>query len=474
MSRRQKLEKMFNYKEVREEEDFDDYMDEEELKKYKDKGIKGDIKKNDALRKEMAKYKGKKVNYEDIGKQGDSDDEIEDDLEDLEGEEGEDDLEDLEGDEIEDDLEGDDIEDDLNGHDQSDNIITNNPKNGKFEASKEQMNKEDEEYIKKISSQTPNEIKKGKNVINQKNLFDFLVGIRISLQKMISSINILPESRLLNKFVNESNSHLVKTTINSIVKLYINIVSFHKELLLKGNLMPHINRESETDTEKELNRFLNKIAEKLNRESYSFEADEVFSLMNKIYEKVTKVSERIIDIWYRKTLVYSFKATTGNKMLKILSNNFCEHIKSNVESNFSSLKEKTSKIKQNEGKIIGKRNRSNEDEEIYNDGDFYAYLLKEFISSKENEVKTDASGNRYDLTLQYLMNRNKDKKSKNVDSKATKNRKLRFDKHEKIINFMVPLANYSVNTGRDEIVRSVFNLNKKEEEVDSDNDVDII
>ena len=62
------------------------------------------------------------------------------------------------------------------------------------------MDKNDEAYLKKITHHTPNEIRKGKNVINQKNLFDFFISMRISLQKVILNINSLPQGEVLKKF----------------------------------------------------------------------------------------------------------------------------------------------------------------------------------------------------------------------------------------------------------------------------------
>jgi protein AATF/BFR2 len=516
MSRRKQLEKIFNNKEHKEEEEFEDYLNEQDMKKYKDKTLRQNLRNNDQMQKELSKYHGKKVNYKDIY----DDNQNEDQEEDFEDEEIGDD-ENIESDEevIEDDdnLEQkteDNQNDSLSDNEEqgedfseenydeeveqtdekneemknkksksfSDNKKTNE-KSPSF--NKEQMDKDDEEYMRTITMHTPNEIKKGKNVINQKNLFDFLIGLRISLQKIITSLAILPQGKTFNKFIDDSNSRLIKSTINNILKLLISLISFQKELFLRGNLISSIDKIHQTNSEKDFNKILNKILELSskvnNNEDELPNFDEVYNIVRPVYDRIMAISEKILDIWYRKTLVYSFKSTQGNKMLKILNNNFCDHIKSNIDTNFNSIREKTMKTSINE-KILGKRNRSitrEFDEEIYNDNDFYSYLLKEFISGKEDSMKNDSTNSRYDLTLQYLMNRQKNKKNKNIDTKASKCRKLRYDKHEKIINFMVPFANHRVNFGRDEIVRSIFGLergkaNKSIEDVDEDSGIEII
>lgn len=514
MSRRKQLEKIFNHKDHEDEEEFEDYLDEQDMKKYKDKSIRETLRNNDQMQKELSKYKGKKVNYEDIINHNDDEDEeideelgydnidseeenddeeIEEEEEEIEAEDAEDDGE-LDGNEINDDEEMEEEDEDVEGEstntkdksNYSSNLKKKNENSLNFD--KDQMDKDDEEYMKTITMHTPNEIKKGKNVINQKNLFDFLIGLRISLQKIITSLAILPQGKTFYKFIDDSNSKIIRSTVNNTLKLLINLISFQKELLSKGNLLGSINKINQTDSEKDINKILNKIVEftnKLNKNDSELpNFDDIYTLVRPVYDRIMAISEKIVDIWYRKTLVYSFKSTQGNKMLKILNNNFCEHIKTNIESNFKGLREKTMKISLNE-KILGKRNRSvtqEFDDEIYNDNDFYSYLLKEFISGKEDDMKNDATTNRYDLTLQYLLNRQKDKKNKNVDTRASKCRKLRFDKHEKIINFMVPFPNHILNFGRDEIVRSVFGLDKGRnskagenvEEYDEDSGIEII
>ena len=76
--------------------------------------------------------------------------------------------------------------------------------------------------------------------------------------------------------------------------------------------------------------------------------------------------------------------------------------------------------------------------------------MKEFLLNNEKEIdennyeeKRDENGiieGRYDLTMRYLLNKNA-KIKKSIDTKATKNRKIKYDKHEEIINFMVPENN---------------------------------
>ena len=148
------------------------------------------------------------------------------------------------------------------------------------------------------------------------------------------------------------------------------------------------------------------------------------------------------------------------------------------------MRKNTEKI--NNEKLLGRKRISEEeydyDKEIYNDIDFYNFLLKAFLLNNEKDIENDKldSENRYDLTMKYILNR-KAKMKKNVDTKASKNRKIRYDKHEKIINFMVPQINNKESIGRNIIVNSLFGMHKKIQNNNEDerkdnniNDIDII
>ncbi len=61
-------------------------------------------------------------------------------------------------------------------------------------------------------------------------------------------------------------------------------------------------------------------------------------------------------------------------------------------------------------------------------------------------------------TLHYLKNREgKGDKRKEVDRKASKNRKIRYDVHAKLLNF-IPSRPLNLLQTRDEIVDNIFNF----------------
>jgi protein AATF/BFR2 len=50
----------------------------------------------------------------------------------------------------------------------------------------------------------------------------------------------------------------------------------------------------------------------------------------------------------------------------------------------------------------------------------------------------------------------KEEKEKDIDRKASKNRKIRYVVHDKIVNFLTPLDNISLIDDKNNIITSLF------------------
>ena len=463
------LKEMFDNVDLNNKDDLDEEYNENEGENYVIRGKKDKVNKNlknfDKIQKDLKKYEGKTTSYKKIQKHNFEEEENEN----FENEEEEN--ENFENDEEEENIKN---KEEINSNEEKekseeeeyDNDIKNLLK-------REKMDKEDEEYLKKITQYTPSEIKKGKNVENQKNLYDFFLGLRISMQTLLTSINSLPPYQTFNLFLNSADDVAKNqySKINyEILELIIKMINLHKKILKKSNLSSNEN----FNVIDNCNLIINNLEEKNEIDNNNIK--DILSF----HEKISLINEKIINIWYRKTLVNTFKA--NNKILKVLNDDFSKHIISNIKNNYDTIRKNTEKV--NNEKLLGrKRINENEydfDKEIYNDIDFYNFLLKEFLLNNEKDISTDQldKDNRYDLTMKYILNR-KSKVKKNVDTKASKNRKIRYDKHEKIINFMVPQINLKESVGRDIIVNSLFGMHKKllknnDDEKKVEDDIDII
>lgn len=103
-----------------------------------------------------------------------------------------------------------------------------------------------------------------------------------------------------------------------------------------------------------------------------------------------------------------------------------------------------------------------QEQDIYDDSVFYQSLLRELVEQRMSS--SDAITNGLD-TLHLLPSRNvhhvtgmrKDKVKRDVDTRASKGRKMRFDVHEKLQNFMAPEERGSwTRNARDEFFASLL------------------
>lgn len=129
-----------------------------------------------------------------------------------------------------------------------------------------------------------------------------------------------------------------------------------------------------------------------------------------------------------------------------------------------------SQLKRTSFRILGKEltNLQREtDPEIYDDTDIYHELLKEYMTEIEENKEVGEDGLLFDSTRLYLLERKlkqQEKKQKLVDRKASKSRKIRYDVHSKLLNFMNPLENKDILEGRNEIIKCLFGKSQFEQE----------
>lgn len=488
------MKEMFDKMDQNEDPSDDEYKDiegENLVIRNQKQNIRKNLKIADKVKENLKKYEGNNISYSKIKKMQEDDEDIDEgDDEEInsddigedneeESEEEKENNEEIEEEEEEEDNENNEYHSEKsqpeidNKEEEEDNNSENEEKKiykkEDNKLTKEIMDKEDDEYLKKLTKSTPNEIKKAKNVLDQKNIYDFFIGFRISLQSLLTSINSLPSYHNFQDFLSQSEESTQETYFQiktSLVTLLENMLTIHKKLILKSNI-PSIEG---FDPITEINDIIKDLSEETQNDSYE-------NLIT-FHNKLNQINEKVINIWYRKSLINSFRS--NNKIIKVLNDDYSQHILKNITNNYSSLRKNTRKT--NNEKLLGRKRENEEDfdfdEEIYNDIDFYNFLLKEFLLSNEKDIdKQYSNDNRYDLTMKYLMNK-ASKLKKNVDTRASKNRKIRYDKHEKIINFMVPQINMKEAIGRNIIVNSLFGMHKKIEKENNkeeeENDVELI
>lgn len=257
------------------------------------------------------------------------------------------------------------------------------------------------------------EVGKGKAVTHQLKTWDKLLEARIQQQKILSKVNRLPVDEYWNKLVAASETDLtaVMKETQTTLKALLNDLHHLETALTQGP-------DCEPPAKKK------KLAE-----------------FGTIFEEshLSYKAERndIIQKWNDKT-----KLTGGKNSFASLETSTVSQIEQ-ILSNSSRLIERT-RIKRTHYTALGRDNNIEEsltetDLNIFDDGDFYHQLLRDLI-----DRKTSSSADGSQLTRQWLeVQKLRSKLKKKVDTKASKGRKIRYDIHTRMVNFMAPVYTHS-------------------------------
>ncbi|KIJ20772.1 hypothetical protein PAXINDRAFT_174212 [Paxillus involutus ATCC 200175] len=269
--------------------------------------------------------------------------------------------------------------------------------------------------------------KKGKAVSKQIALWDSLLDGRIRLQKSVTAGNRLPT--LCQYADNEDVQASLSEMLDEARRLSDELFDFQESLLSTNeSIQPPPRKRRRTGDKKCL---VADSAEGLR------EASQAASLLECIYHPHLI---QTLNKWSSK-----IQAVAPSVLLPSNRNAFSksnQHIKSAAQLIDETLADHTKVLARTRiyrGKSArlditaadGGEDQEQENPEIFDDTDFYHQLLRDVIDSRGN----GSSGNDDWVAMQ------KQKKAKKkVDTKASKGRKLRYEVHEKIQNFMVPVA----------------------------------
>ncbi|XP_021819778.1 protein AATF-like isoform X1 [Prunus avium] len=293
---------------------------------------------------------------------------------------------------------------------------------------------QEQDILKNLKHHKDEDLLKGQAVKNQKALWDKTLEFRFLLQKAFSSSNRLPQEPVRSLFcdshegVNAAYSDLVnssKRTLDSLVEL--------EEALLEKN--PSIVQATDSESAR------SKHSESSN--NVDADGDEDWSWISQLLSSIATFRNKSIDKWQRKTQV-----TTGAAAIKSQLHAFNQNISEQVASY---MRDPSRMVKQMqmrrsavgvfgivpEGENTPKGEetqcdvgaQADGDPELLDDSEFYQQLLKEFFETIDPTSSETAF---------YSLKKLHTKKRKIVDRRASKSRKIRYNVHEKIVNFLAP------------------------------------
>lgn len=204
-------------------------------------------------------------------------------------------------------------------------------------------------------------------------------------------------------------------------------------------------------------------------ESKELSTEELWRSLDRNFSDTLPLIEQSIDRWNTQTQIL------GN-LKKSNKSHFNQGIISQVNS-IMAQKDQTqrliakSQLKRDTYRVLGHGPQDlhqESDVNLFNDFDFYQLLLGDFLQQNEDdgsEASQDEADKHYlgnadlNLTRKALAKKQAlqaQAVKKEVDRRASKNRKIKYVVHDKILNFMPPRENLALVEGRNAIVANLF------------------
>ncbi|XP_011870213.1 PREDICTED: protein AATF-like [Vollenhovia emeryi] len=355
------------------------------------------------------------------------------------------------------------------------------------------VSKHEDSIIKTMSkTNVTAEIEKGNCVRNQLKLWENFLEMRIRLQKCVIVSNQMPQYNTHKelgsnvdfvKKVNETKTKLTQIMENMLqlkgllLKQYSETrnlcVNANKRKIdrSKGkneNTNDPANEEIPSDTEDELeNGEQSSIDEDIETDEEVprkfLKFNDYENVLQRDHNSYKEYRDSVLKKWNDKTRIATGSLSKGSGQTTLKQIEF-------AMSNISKLRKRT-QLKRSEYNIVGKsllnedsdgRKIQEYDVEIFDDDDFYHQLLRDLIEYKSSDV-TDP----IQLSKQWIQLQNMRKKIKRkIDTRTTKGRKVRYNVHTKLVNFMAPITVYDTWTdnAKNELYNSLFGKVKQLEE----------
>ncbi|KAH6681203.1 BFR2 protein [Plectosphaerella plurivora] len=265
------------------------------------------------------------------------------------------------------------------------------------------MNEGQKALIENMSAAARQDAEKGLAVRQQRKVFDGLLNIRIRLQKAIVATNSF------TAFEDEGEHELApyEAAEEAALKLLETLSSVRESLLPQSSTGEKRKRETNT------NEALWEELQETDARAAKFRRKVLENWSNKTKSSVVEVKSRNLG-----SVKQSITASLDDQLL-----------------NSDRLIKRTRTPRSCAPVQIAKK--INEDEAVYDDADFYQLLLKELVDQRTSDETSARAGNASVATVRWAAMKEARTK-KHVDRRASKGRKMRFNVHEKLQNFMAP------------------------------------
>ncbi|KAB8293872.1 hypothetical protein EYC80_009351 [Monilinia laxa] len=274
------------------------------------------------------------------------------------------------------------------------------------------MGEEQKTVVATISQAAKADADKGNAVKQQRKTFDSLLNVRIRLQKALVATNSLAAANDKNQ--EDSDETPFQAAEEAAIKLW-NTIDGLRHDLSKASSTSKTGQKRKRGVDSATPSSI--IWEQM-------QASEVASIDNR---------QTVLEKWSNKV-----RATTALPISRKLNPNAPQQsITSLLQDTLSSSEHLISRTKVPRSCApVQKQMKLTTDPNIYDDADFYQLLLKELVDQRMVDSASAATGEA-GKPMQWTAVKEA-KTRKNVDTKASKGRKMKFTVHEKLQNFMAP------------------------------------
>ncbi|GAA97900.1 hypothetical protein E5Q_04580 [Mixia osmundae IAM 14324] len=292
----------------------------------------------------------------------------------------------------------------------------------------------DREILSQLRQAASADVRKGQHVKKQLSLWDSLLELRIRAQKLVLVACTLPSSQDHESFAeaNAESRQALSTALKSTADLSDALYDLRVTLLRKNGNIDISAGKRKRSIEDDLAGFL---------------SDSVDN-MSMLEERLQTQVRATVTKWHEKvTVATGASQLNGNRFaVKAINQSTMLQVDSAMSQEREKLSKRTRVNRTDSKRLRTSAAESTIDDDIFDDTDFYQALLKEVVEGRSVDLDDPTLGiGRLD---EY-----RKKKTKQVDTKASKGRKLRFHVHDKAVNFMVPIPQ---GTWQDDQVNELF------------------
>ncbi|KAI1777373.1 TRAUB-domain-containing protein [Hypoxylon cercidicola] len=271
----------------------------------------------------------------------------------------------------------------------------------------EMMNAGQRTMTSTLSSIAQKDIAKGKAVRQQRKAFDALLNIRIRLQKSLVAVNSFDSVEDL-----EDQSPPYEGAEAAALKLWNTIDGFRTSIQpeLSGQTGQKRKRVADADTS----------------------SQDMWDNMEDIEKRAHARRRAVLEKWSHSARNIRMVDRSSRKFTNATEKPLTTRLDEELDTPERLIKRTQTPRSCAPAQVARK---VNEDPSIYDDADFYQLLLKELVDQRTGDTSGGQGGPAATIRFAAV----KEAKAKrHVDTKASKGRKMRFNVHDKLQNFMAP------------------------------------